>query len=163
MELRRSRIDQTPPSNSSYPRSQARRRGRRKSAWYTLFAHARNYRKGRVIDNIYRRWMWNGMRLRVVYGDLMIQSLPRSGRPKLSCTRDTLSVLGHANAVIARSYYFRGLLSTYSTDSRLQEVYTSLVTQRIHPRIRGALYYNLCVRLSLEMFCFEPDVGLIQM
>ena len=31
----------------------------------------------------------------------MIQSLPRSGRPKLPCTRDTLSVLGHANAVIA--------------------------------------------------------------
>ena len=78
----------------------------------------------------------------------MIQSLPRSGRPKLSCTRDTLSVLGHASAVIA-TYYFRGLLSTYSTDSRLQEVYTSPVTQRIHPRIRrSTVLQSLCEIIS---------------
>ena len=33
------------------------------------------------------------------------------------------------------TYYFRGSPSTYSTDPRLQEVYTLLVTCRIHPRI----------------------------
>ena len=76
----------------------------------------------------------------------MIQSLPRSGRPKLSCTRDTLSVLGHANAVIA---VYIGLLSTYSTDSRSQEVYTSLVTQRIHPRISwSTVLQSLCEIIS---------------
>ena len=40
----------------------------------------------------HRRWMWNGMRLRIVYGDLLKQSLQRqtvAERPKLSCTRDT--------------------------------------------------------------------------
>ena len=44
------------------------------------------------------------MRLGIVYGDLTIQSLQHQTMaewPKLSCTRDTLSVLGHASAVIA--------------------------------------------------------------
>ena len=44
------------------------------------------------------------MRLRIVYGDLLKQSLQRqtvAERPKLSCTRDTFSVLGHTRAVIA--------------------------------------------------------------
>ena len=44
------------------------------------------------------------MHLRIVYGDLMIQSLQHqtmAEQPKLSCLRDTLSVLGHASTVIA--------------------------------------------------------------
>ena len=44
------------------------------------------------------------MHLRVVYGNFLKQSLQRqtvAERPKLSCARDTLSVLGHTGAVIA--------------------------------------------------------------
>ena len=94
----------------------------------------------------------------------MIHSLPRSGRTKLSCTRDTLSVLGHANAVIAVYILFQRITKYI--------LYRFKVTGSLHLASNsniftlasvGALYYNLCVRLSLEMFCFEPDVGLIQM
>ena len=96
--------------------------------------------------------------LQRVYGDLMIQSLPRSGRPKLSCTCDTLSVLGHASAVIAVYILFQRITKYILYRFK---VTGSLVTQRIASV--GVLYYNLCVRLSLEMFCFEPGVGLIKM
>ena len=56
------------------------------------------------IDDIVRTWMWNGMHLRIVYGNFLKQSLQRqtvAERPKLSCARDTLSVLGHTAAEIA--------------------------------------------------------------
>ena len=48
----------------------------------------------RITDNTYRRWMWNGMHLRIVYGDLMIQSLQCqtvAEWPKLSCMGDSLA------------------------------------------------------------------------
>ena len=50
--------------------------------------------------------------------------------------------------------------STYSTNSRLQEVYTLLITCSIHHHICWR-HYIFCTRLSLEMFYFEPAVGWI--
>ena len=38
-----------PVTTATQPRSQAQRRGR-KSTWYTLFAHVRNYSKGHVAE-----------------------------------------------------------------------------------------------------------------
>ena len=33
-----------------YPYTQARRRGRKKNTWFTLFAHALNYRQGHMAE-----------------------------------------------------------------------------------------------------------------
>ena len=106
------------------------------------------------------------MRLRIVFVDLMRQFLQHqimAEQPKLSCTHDTLSVLGHANAVIVVYIQFQRITKYI--------LYRFNITVGLHfasnlqyspSHLLEALYYALCVRLSLEMFCFEPDVGLIQ-
>ena len=120
-----------------------------------------------TIDNTYRRWMWNGMRLRIVYGDLLKQSLQRqtvAERPKLSCIRDTFSVLGHTRAVIAVYILFhrvtRYILYRFKVTRSLHFA-SNLQYSPSHPL--EAPYYAFCVRLSLNLFHFEPDPGLIQM
>ena len=103
------------------------------------------------------------MRLQIVYGDLMKQSLQRqtvAERPKLSCTRDTLPVLGHTGAVIAVYILFHRVTKYI--------LYRFKVTRSLHfasnlQHPLEALYHAFCVRLSQDMFCFEPDTGLIQM
>jgi len=107
------------------------------------------------------------MRLRIVYGDLIKQFLQRqtvAERPKLSCIRDILSVLGHTGAVIAVYILFhmvaKYILYRLKVTGSLRFA-SNLQYSPLHPL--EALYYALCVRLSLDMFCFEPDAGLIQM
>ena len=107
------------------------------------------------------------MRLRIVYGDLLKQSLQRqtvAERPKLSCTRDTFPVLGHTRAVIAVYILFhrvtRYILYRFKVTGSLHFA-SNLQYSPSHPL--EALHYAFCVRLSLNMFCFEPDPGLIQM
>ena len=51
------------------------------------------------------------------------------------CTRDTLSVVGHTDTVIAVYILFHRVTKYILYSSRLQEVYASLVTCSIHPRI----------------------------
>ena len=93
----------------------------------------------------------------------MIPSLQRqtvAKRPKLSCTRDTLSVFEHESAVIA-VYILIQRITKYI-------LYRFKVTGSLH--FASNLQYSpshllethLCVRLSLELFGFEPDSGLIQ-
>ena len=107
------------------------------------------------------------MRLRIVYGDLLKQSLQRqtvAERPKLSCIRDTFSVLGHTRAVIAVYILFhrvtRYILYRFKVTRSLHFA-SNLQYSPSHPL--EALYYAFCVRLSLNLFYFEPDPGLIQM
>ena len=97
----------------------------------------------------------------------MKQSLQRqtvAEQPKLSCTRDTLSVLGHTGAVIAVYILFhrvnRYILYRFKVTGSLPFT-SNLHYSPSHPL--EALYCTFCVRLSLNMFCFEPDTGLIQM
>ena len=106
------------------------------------------------------------MRLRIVSGDLIRQSLQHqiiAEQPKLSYTHDTLSVLGHANAVIAVYIKFQRITKyiLYRFNITASLHFTSNL-QYSPSHLLKALYYALCVRLFLEMFCFEPDVGLIQ-
>ena len=108
------------------------------------------------------------MRLQIVYGDYMRQSLQHQTMaewPKLLCTRDTLSVLGHVSAVVAVCMQFQRItkyiLYRFKVTGSLH--FTSNCNLQYSPsHPLEALYYTLCVRLSLEMFCFEPDVGSIQ-
>ena len=85
-------------------------------------------------------------------------------RPKLSSTRDTLSVLGHTGAVIGLYILFhrvtKYILYRFKVTGSLRFA-SNLQYPPSHPL--EALYYAFCVRLSLDMFCFEPDTGLIQM
>ena len=73
-------------------------------------------------------------------------------RPKLSCTRDTFQVLGHTGAVIAVYILFHRVT---------KYILYRLQYSPSHPL--EALYHAFCVRLSLDMFCFEPDAGLIRL
>ena len=107
------------------------------------------------------------MCLRIVFGDLMRQSLQHqimAEQSKLSCTHDTLSVLGHANAVIVVNILFQRITKyiLYRFNIKVGLHFASNNLQYSPSHLLETLYYALCVRLSLEMFCFEPDVGLIQ-
>ena len=97
------------------------------------------------------------MRLRIVYGDLMNQRQTVAERLKLSCTRDTLSVLGHTGVVIAVYILFyrvtKYILYRFKVTGSLHFA-SNLQYSPSHPL--EALYYAFCVRLSLKMFCFEP-------
>ena len=95
------------------------------------------------------------------------QSLQRqtvAERPKLLCACDTLSVLGHTGAVIAVCILFhrvtKYILYRFKVTGSLRFA-SYLQYPPSHPL--EALCYAFCVRLSLDMFCFEPDTGLIQM
>ena len=97
----------------------------------------------------------------------MKQSLQRqtvAERPKLSCKRDTFQVLGHTGAVIAVYILFhrvtKYILYRFKFTRSLHFA-SNLQYSPSHPL--EALYHGFCVRLSLDMFCFEPDTGLIQM
>ena len=96
------------------------------------------------------------MRLRIVYGDLMKQSLQLqtvAERPKLSCTRDTLPVLEHTGTVIAVYILFhrvtKYILYRFKVTGSLPFA-SNLQYSPPHPL--EALYYAFCVRLSLDMF-----------
>ena len=78
--------------------------------------------------------MWNGMRLQRF--DEIVPAAPDRGQNCRVCA--TLFQSWDTQALwLLSTYYFRGsqLQSTYSTDSRLQEVCTLLVTCSIHPHI----------------------------
>ena len=97
----------------------------------------------------------------------MKQSLQRqtvAERLKLSCTRNTLPVLGHTRAVIAVYILFhrvtKYILHRFKVTGSLP-FGSNLQYSPSHPL--EALYYAFCVRLSLDMFCFEPDTALMQM
>ena len=99
----------------------------------------------------------------------MKQSLQRqtvAERPKLSCTRETLSVLGHTGAVHVIAVYIlfhrvtKYILYRFKVTRSLPFA-SNLQYSPPHPL--EPLYYAFCVRLSLDMFCFEPDTSLIQM
>ena len=166
----REQLEKTEP----HPRVQVIARPRPRSTWLPVprplhFAEAEGpfFVLDPAIDNTYRRWMWNGMRLRIVYGDLLKQSLQRqtvAERPKLSCIRDTFSVLGHTRAVIAVYILFhrvtRYILYRFKVTRSLHFA-SNLQYSPSHPL--EAPYYAFCVRLSLNLFHFEPDPGLIQM
>ena len=83
-------------------------------------------------------------------------------RPKLSCARDTLSVLGHTGAVIAVCIQFhrvtKYILYRFKVTGSLR-LASTLQYPPSHPL--EALYYAFCVRLSLDMFFL--DTALIQM
>ena len=84
----------------------------------------------------------------------------RTERPKLSCTHDTRSVLEHASAVIA---VYIGSRSTYSTDSRLQEIYASLVITlaSVGDTVLHSLCENITGNFSLNQMLasFKCNVG----
>ena len=73
-------------------------------------------------------------------------------------------VLGHTRAVIAVYILFhrvtRYILYRFKVTGSLHFA-SNLQYSPLHPL--EALHYAFCVRLSLNMFCFEPDAGLIQM
>ena len=92
----------------------------------------------------------------------MKQSLQRqtvAERPKFSCTRDTLPVLGHTGAVIAVYILFhrvtKYILYRFKVTRSLHFA-SNLQYSPSHPL--EALYH---ASLSLDMFWFEPDAGLI--
>ena len=94
-----------------------------------------------------------------------VPAAPDRGRAaKIACTRDTFSVLGHTHAVIAVYILFhrviRYILYRFKVTESLHFA-SNLQYSPSHPL--EALHYAFCVRLSLNIFCFEPDPGLIQM
>ena len=80
------------------------------------------------------------------------------------CARDTLSVLRQTGAVIAVCILFprvtKYILYRFKVTGSLR-LASNLQYPPSHPS--EALYYPFCVRLPLDMFCFEPDTALIQM
>ena len=98
------------------------------------------------------------------FDDTIIAAADRGREAKISCTRDTLPVLGHTGAVIAVYILFnrvtKYILYRFKVTGSLPFA-SNLQYSPPHPL--EALYYAFCVRLSVDMFCFEPDTGLIQM
>ena len=97
------------------------------------------------------------MRLQIVYGDLLKQSLQQqtvAELPNLSCARDTLSVLRHTGAVIAVCILFprvtKYILYRFKVTGSLR-LTSNLQYLPLHPL--EALYYTLFV-LDYLWTCF---------